>query len=56
MNKILRLKKKIVFTLEQPRKRRHGGPKRDQVWEYVNIGDSLGDGQYKADCKYCRYE
>src|SRR5688572_11565461 len=44
------------FTLDQPRKRRRGGPKRDQVWEYVNIGDSLGDGHYKADCKYCGYE
>jgi len=25
-------------VLDKPRKRRCGGPKRDQVWEYVNIG------------------
>jgi len=44
------------FILDPPRKRHRGGPKRDQVWEYVNVGVSLGDGHYKADCKYCGCE
>ena len=44
------------FTLDQPKKRRHGGPKRDEVWEYVNIGESLGDGHYRTNCKYSEFE
>src|SRR6266540_758017 len=44
------------FILDQSKKRHRGGPKRDQVWNYINIGESLGDEHYKASCKYCGYE
>ncbi|CAG8763189.1 12633_t:CDS:1, partial [Ambispora leptoticha] len=43
------------FLPNRPKKRRRGGgPKRDPVWDYVNIGDHLGDGHYGASCRYCQ--
>ena len=38
---------------EQPKKKHRGGPKRDPVWDYVDIGDHLGDGHYRASCRHC---
>ena len=36
------------FISNQYKKRHRGGLKRDQVWDYVNIGESFGDRHYKA--------
>ena len=44
------------FISNQSKKRHRGGPKRDQVWDHVNIGESLGDRHYKASRQFCEYK
>ncbi|CAJ0766074.1 4255_t:CDS:2, partial [Entrophospora sp. SA101] len=33
--------------------KKKGGRRLDDIWEYVNKGESLGGGHYKASCKWC---
>lgn len=33
--------------------KKKGGRRLDDIWEYVNKGEPLGGGHYKASCKWC---
>ena len=33
--------------------KKKGARRLDDIWEYVNKGESLGGGHYKASCKWC---